>query len=151
MNQYVIGGIVIVAILAVAAFVTLSGLRPSKPAALPEPERPAYTVTVFDGGKQVATWDAHRYSTGDGRLYGYLPNSKEAIVVGGTYVLEPMQAPEPGVGQKRWRVTVYSGGEAVKIWEADHYSTGEHRMYVYLPGAEKAIVIGGPYVVEPIR
>jgi hypothetical protein len=119
--------------------------------ALVEPPEVIGVLTVYSGGKVVGRWEISDYSTGDGRLYAYRPEGEDAIVVGGDYLFEPLDLPAANPALAKYRVTLYSGGEPIKAWDAESYSTGDNRMYVYLPGDERAIVVGGGYVIVPIR
>jgi len=117
----------------------------------PEPVVPTAILTVYSAGKVVWRSQIVSYSTGDGRVYAYLLDTAEPVVVGGDYVIEPLDLPAVNPVLSKYRVTLFSGGEPVKTWEASERHTGDHRMYVYLPGDSRPIVLGGAYVIEPIR
>lgn len=125
-----------------AAVVTATVVAPASSA--------RYKVSLYSNGEVVRTILVRRFNiSSDGKLYLLPEVEGEAIVVSGTFVVEPVAhsrvADEPG----RAIVSLYSGAGMVRTWTATRYSAATAKLYIWVSGSSEPIVASGDYLIAP--
>lgn len=144
--------LIIGAIMAVIVVVVLCSSG-KKSNSLQTPPPPVYKVTHYSGETAVGTYETQRYTTGDGRLYIVQNGHNDYSIISGTYVLERLHetASDQDVAEgKRYRVTLYTDGKALRQWTTSRYTTGHGRLYIVPLGMSEYTIISGTYIIEPV-
>jgi hypothetical protein len=115
----------------------------------------SYNVTFYSDGVEAGRWETDRYTSGDSKLYFYLPGITEPYVLGGTYVLEPKPdtldpSEEVVRAAARYKVSLFSGGSVVRTFLVERFTSGDGKLYLYPLLGRPATIISGTFIVEPI-
>ncbi len=111
-----------------------------------------YQVTQYSGGNVVGSWGAISCTLADGKAFLQIPGNSMRTVVAGTFVVEPSGSavmPGPAMPNK-YRITLYSSGKAVRVWETPYYPIFADAVVIQMPGVNDRTMVNGTYAVEVI-
>jgi len=152
MDGYVLIAIAagILAIIGIVALIARP--RKSGETAPPPPPPLRYKATLYNNGDVVRTFRATQGSPSESGLYVLAEGDQQYTVMGGCFVLEPIDAPAtaPRTPASKYKVTLYDAGNIIREWYATQSSPSKSGLYLLPGGAKDYTVIGGTFLVEPL-
>lgn len=111
---------------------------------------PEYKVCLYSDDKLVRTFLVNSFNVSeDGKLYLFQEVGAEAIVVNGTFTVEPVVQAGATVEPAVAVVALYSGARLVRSWNATRYSAATAKVYLWIAGASRPIVVSGSCIITP--
>lgn len=110
-----------------------------------------YKVSLYSDAEVVRTFLVQRFNiASDGKLYLLPAVDGEAIVVSGTFVVEPVAVhPRVADAPTRGIVSLYSGGRKVRSWNVIRYRAATAKLYLWVSGGSEPIVVSGDSLIAP--
>ncbi len=147
--------VIAVAAVAVIALVVIivNSRKPTREEAPPPPPPVTRKVTLYNNGSPIASLRATTAYSSESGGYAYVEGNPEHYTIfGGTFVIEPIDAPDtaPRQPDSKFKVTLYDGGGVIREWYALSAYSSKSGAYLYTKEGEEYTCLGGTFLVEPL-